>query len=171
MENINLLETKNIIFTKVSMKLIDEYLELVNDKSIQKFTLTKEKEYSREKEMSWINNVLENNDLVFSMIEKYSNKFIGNASLDKISVDEAEIAISIKNSMQNKGYGLEALKTLIRYARKELNFKSLIAIIFSNNERGLHCFQKLGFSEYKRENNVKEENGQCVDDVYLRLEL
>lgn len=65
MENINLLETKNIIFTKVSMKLIDEYLELVNDKSIQKFTLTKEKEYSREKEMSWINNVLENNDLVF----------------------------------------------------------------------------------------------------------
>lgn len=65
MENINILETDNIIFTKVSTKLIDEYLELVNDKSIQ----------------------------------------------------------------------------------------------------------KLGFSEYIRENNVKEENGKLVDDIYLRLEL
>ena len=65
MENINILETDNIIFTKVSTKLIDEYLELVNDKSIQ----------------------------------------------------------------------------------------------------------KLGFSEYVRENNVKEENGKWVDDIYLRLEL
>ncbi|MBP3457193.1 MAG: hypothetical protein PUD34_03125 [bacterium] len=42
-------ETDNILFTKVSIKLLDEYLELVNDKTIQRSTLTKEKEYSKGK--------------------------------------------------------------------------------------------------------------------------
>lgn len=54
-------ETDNILFTKVSIKLLDEYLELVNDKTIQRSTLTKEKEYSKEKELAWIQNVLNNN--------------------------------------------------------------------------------------------------------------
>ena len=42
-------KTNNILFYKVSIELIDEYLELVNDKTIQRSTLTKEKEYSKGK--------------------------------------------------------------------------------------------------------------------------
>ena len=42
-------KTDNILFYKVSIELIDEYLELVNDKTIQRSTLTKEKEYSKGK--------------------------------------------------------------------------------------------------------------------------
>lgn len=54
MNNVVIFETDNILFTKVSIELLDEYLELVNDKSIQRSTLTKEKEYSKEKELNWI---------------------------------------------------------------------------------------------------------------------
>lgn len=73
--------------------------------------------------------------------------------------------------MQNKGYGKEAIKGLIDYAKEVLHYKSLIAVIFSNNDRSLHCFQKLGFKEYEREEAVKKENGQSIDDIYLKLEL
>lgn len=164
-------ETDNIMFTKVSIELLDEYLELVNDKSIQKSTLTKEKEYSKEKELNWIQTVLDNNDLVFSMLDKNTNEFIGNISLDVINDESAEIALSIKSIMQNNGYGKEAIKGLIDYAKEVLHYKSLIAVIFSNNERSLHCFQKLDFREYKREEAVKKENDQSIDDIYLKLEL
>lgn len=164
-------ETDNILFTKVSIELLDEYLELVNDKSIQRSTLTKEKEYSKEKELNWIQNVLDNNELVFSMLDKNTNEFVGNISLDVINDESAEIALSIKSIMQNKGYGKEAIKGLINYAKEVLHYKSLIAVIFSNNERSLHCFQKLGFREYKREEAVKNENSQSIDDIYLKLEL
>lgn len=171
MNNVVIFETDNIMFTKVSIELLDEYLELVNDKSIQRSTLTKEKEYSKEKELNWIQNVLDNNELVFSMLDKNTNEFIGNISLDVINDESAEIALSIKSIMQNKGYGKEAIKGLINYAKEVLHYKSLIAVIFSNNERSLHCFQKLGFREYKREEAVKNENGQFIDDIYLKLEL
>ena len=101
-------ETDNILFTKVSIKLLDEYLELVNDKTIQRSTLTKEKEYSKEKELAWIQNVLDNNELVFSMLDKNTNEFIGNITLDDINDEVAEIALSIKSILQNRGYGLLA---------------------------------------------------------------
>ena len=171
MNNVVIFETDNIMFTKVSIELLDEYLELVNDKSIQRSTLTKEKEYSKEKELNWIQNVLDNNELVFSMLDKNTNEFIGNISLDVITDESAEIALLIKTIMQNKGYGKEAIKGLIDYAKEVLHYKNLIAIIFSNNDRSLHCFQKLGFREYKREEDVKKENGQFIDDIYLKLEL
>lgn len=164
-------KTDNILFTKASTELLDEYLELVNDKTIQRSTLTKEKEYSKEKELNWIQNVLDNNELVFSMLDKNTNEFIGNISLDAINDESAEIALSIKSIMQNKGYGKEAIKGLIDYAKEVLHYKSLIAVIFSNNDRSLHCFQKLGFREYKREEAVKMDKGQFIDDVYLKLEL
>lgn len=164
-------KTDNILFYKVSIELIDEYLELVNDKTIQRSTLTKEKQYSKEKELAWIQNVLDNNELVFSMLDKNTNEFIGNITLDDINDEVAEIALSIKSILQNRGYGKEAIKGLIDYAKEVLNYKSLIAVIFSNNYRSLHCFQKLGFKEYEREEAVKKENGQSIDDIYLKLEL
>lgn len=164
-------KTDNILFYKVSIELIDEYLELVNDKTIQRSTLTKEKEYSKEKELAWIQNVLVNNELVFSMLDKNTNEFIGNISLDVINDEDAEIALSIKSIMQNRGYGKEAIKGLIDYAKEVLHYNSLIAVIFSNNDRSLHCFQKFGFREYKREEAVKVDKGQSIDDIYLKLEL
>lgn len=167
----SIFETDNILLTKVSIELLDEYLELVNDKTIQRSTLTRKKEYSKEKELTWIQNVLDNNELVFSMLDKNTNEFIGNISLDVINDESAEIALSIKSIMQNKGYGKEAIKGLIDYAKEVLHYKSLIAVIFSNNERSLHCFQKFGFREYKREEAVKVDKGQSIDDIYLKLEL
>ncbi len=171
MEVFKLLETDNINFIKVSADLVDDYLELVNDKSIQKWTLTSEKEYTKEKELAWIQNVLDNDEVVFSMLEKKTGEFIGNASLEAIDKEKAEIAISIRKDMQGKGYGIEAIRGLIRYSKEALNLRELIAVIFSNNERSLHCFKKFGFQEYKKEDDVKIENDESVADVYLKLRL
>ena len=60
---------------------------------------------------------------------------------------------------------------IFKYAKEVLCYKGLVAVIFFNNERSLHCFQKFGFREYKREEAVKKENGQFIDDIYLKLEL
>lgn len=69
--------------------MVDEYLALVNDKDIQKMTLIKEKKYDKEKKLIWIDNVLENKELVFSMLENETYKFIGNASLKIINKENA----------------------------------------------------------------------------------
>lgn len=52
-------------------------------------TLIKEKKYDKEKKLIWIDNVLENKELVFSMLENETYKFIGNASLKIINKENA----------------------------------------------------------------------------------
>lgn len=60
---------------------------------------------------------------------------------------------------------------IFRYAKEVLYYKGLVAVIFSDNERSLYCFQKFGFKEYKRKEAVKVDKGQSIDDIYLKLEL
>ena len=74
-------ESENIDYINITEDLVDEYLLMVNDKEIQKMISTVEKSYTKDQEITWIKEALESGDYQFSMLEKGSNKFIGNVSL------------------------------------------------------------------------------------------
>lgn len=162
-------ESNNIVFVKINEKLINEYLDLVNTPSIQDLVNSKRKVISLEKELEWIKSKIENNDYVFSMLEKDTNMFIGNVELMDYDGESAELAISITEGMQNKHYGQEAITIMINYAFNVLGLEQLNAVVFSHNERSLHCLEKYGFVKYKEVKNVKQLNEKEIDDVYLKL--
>lgn len=162
-------ESNNIVFVKINEKLINEYLDLVNTPSIQDLVNSKRKVITLEKELEWIKSKIENNDYVFSMLEKDTNMFIGNVELMDYDGKSAELAISITEDMQNKHYGQEAITTMINYAFNVLGLEQLNAVVFSHNERSLHCLEKYGFVKYKEVKNVKQLNEKEIDDVYLKL--
>lgn len=95
--------------------------------------------------------------------------FIGNVELMDYDGKSAELAISITEGMQNKHYGQEAITTMINYAFNVLGLEQLNAVVFSHNERSLHCLEKYGFVKYKEVKNVKQLNEKEIDDVYLKL--
>ena len=162
-------ESNNIVFVKINEKLINEYLDLVNTPSIQDLVNSKRKVITLEKELEWIKSKIENNDYVFSMLEKDTNRFIGNVELMDYDGKSAELAISITEGMQNKHYVQEAITTMINYAFNVLGLEQLNAVVFSHNERSLHCLEKYGFVKYKEVKNVKQLNEKEIDDVYLKL--
>lgn len=75
------LSSDNIVYVKLTESLVNEYLELVNDPEIQELVSTKKKTILLSDELKWIKSKLENNDYVFTMIEKNTNEFIGNVEL------------------------------------------------------------------------------------------
>lgn len=162
--------SSNINFVRVNEKLLDDYLVMVNDLEIQRLISEKEKTYTRAGELSWIKEKLSNDDYVFSMIEKNTNKFIGNIELMDVSLESAEIGICITKGMQNKGYGSESLGKIVEYAFDYLKLKSLRAIVFSNNYRSMRMIEKYGFRKYDVVYNVKTVNNEAVDDIYFILE-
>lgn len=162
-------ESNNIVFVKINEKLINEYLDLVNTPSIQDLVNSKRKVITLEKELEWIKSKIENNDYVFSMLEKDTNMFIGNVELMDYDGKSAELAISITEGMQNKHYGQESITTMINYAFNVLGLEQLNAVVFSHNERSLHCLEKYGFVKYKEVKNVKQLNEKEIDDIYLKL--
>ena len=163
-------ESENINYFNITEDLVDEYLLMVNDKEIQKMISTVEKSYTKDQEITWIKEALESGDYQYSMLEKDSNKFIGNVSLMDVDADSCEVGICITNDMQDKHYGTEAIKRIIDYAFNDIKLKKIRAIVFSNNERSMHLVEKVGFKKTSIVENVKTVDGASVSEVSFILE-
>lgn len=164
-----ILQSENIDYVKINNELIDDYLIMVNDKEIQKSISSKERTFTYEDEENWVFNKLENKDIIFSMIERKTNEFIGNIELMDVNETSAEIGICITPKKQDKHYGIEALKTIIDHAFNKLGLNEITLIVFSNNKRAIHCYKKLGFIEYKIDKNVCKRDNEMIDDIHMKL--
>ena len=87
-----------------------------------------------------------------------------------VDADSCEVGICIKNDMQDKHYGTEAIKRIIDYAFNDIKLKKIRAIVFSNNERSMHLVEKVGFKKTSIVENVKTVDGASVSEVNFILE-
>ena len=112
---------------------------------------------------------MNNKKIAFSMVEKGSNKFIGNIELLEINNKFGELAICITPSMQNKHYGSESIIRFIKYCFEELELENIELSVYSHNEKAINLYKKLGFVEYKRDTNIGIYNNKNIDDIYMKL--
>ena len=154
-------ESNRIKFIKLSKKLVNDYLDMVNDVEVQRFISHKRKIYSLDGELEWIKSKLEENAIIFSMIEKKTNEFIGNIEIIKINNNIGEIGIAITPKKQDNHFGQEAIKRLIEYAFNELNLEGLELNVYDFNPRGIKCYEKVGF--------VIDGQGKTKEDIHMLL--
>lgn len=84
------------------------------------------------------------------MAVKQDDAIIGKAELTKHSETEAELDIVIMESYTRKGYGTEALQSLIRYAREKEWCASIAAYVRTDNEAAVKLLEKNGFQKGRR---------------------
>ncbi len=78
------------------------------------------------------------------------------------------LGISVKESYAGLGIGTRLLTQLLDWAKKNPNLEKLTLEVFSNNERGIHLYKKLGFQEEGRLlRNAKLDDGTYVDDIIM----
>jgi RimJ/RimL family protein N-acetyltransferase len=109
---------------------------------------------SRGEEEEWIKNTWkerqERRSFVFAIEETSNKKLLGTVSLfncDWIN-RSATLGIAIYDSENwGKGYGSEAIRLVLDFAFKNLNFNRVELETFDFNERAQRCFRKVGFKE------------------------
>ncbi len=144
-------ESENIIYVRPTLDLVPEYLEMVNDiENVARFIGERRELYTEEAEIEYIRNKMDNTSTMYSMLEKGTNEFIGNIEFFNRVFDEAEWGVALTAKMQNKGYGTEALKRSVEYGFNELGLKRIYLIVYVNNPRAKHVYEKCGFKEFKR---------------------
>ena len=158
-------ESDNIEYVNLSEELVSDYLEMVNDfENVRRYISKDLVKFSYESELAWVKKKLDNKDLCFSMIEKSTKKFIGNIELMDVHEKQAELGIAITASMQGKGYGSEAIRSLLRYAFKQLELEYIYLNVYKINQRAMSCYEKVGFKRYDYDNEhtiymkIKREN-------------
>lgn len=144
-------ESENIIYVRPSFDLVPEYLDMVNDiENVAKFIGDRREPLTEEQEMDYIKDKIDNNAVMFSMMEKGTDRFIGNIEFFNRVFEEAEWGIAITASMQNKGYGKEALKRSVEYGFNELGLTRIYLGVYADNPRAIHVYESCGFKEYDR---------------------
>lgn len=145
-------ESENIVYVRPSFDLVPDYLEMVNDiDNVARFIGERSEPLTEQQEIDYIKDKMDNNATMFSMLEKGTNRFIGNIEFFNRVFEEAEWGIVITTSMQNKGYGTEALKRSVEYGFNELGLNRIYLGVYVNNPRAIHVYENCGFKEYERD--------------------
>ena len=109
---------------------------------------------------NWINKqLLDENNNMFSMIEKETDEYVGNAEIIKKDGGIGEIMISSTPEKQNNHHGTEGMKSLIQYAMDHLGLKNIELYVKKDNKKAIHCYEKIGF--------IVDNNGITDNDVHM----
>ena len=152
-----MLKEKEISLRRLESTDLDFLLNLENDRSLWKVSGTT-RSFSEKEIRSYISHAKE--DIAIS--EQF--RFV--IDMDGIAVgcidlyeynwikQKAGVGIVILKKYRRKGFAKQALKSLIKYAWKELRLKQLHTGIFSDNKSSLSIFKSVGFQKTSKNNYV-----------------
>jgi len=104
-------------------------------------------------------------------IETLPGDLIGSCDLRHLD-DRARVAglgIFIGKPYWSQGYGTDAVRTICRFAFREMNLAKVELQVFSNNPRGLRAYRKVGFVEEGRLRANNFVGGTFVDTIVMGL--
>ncbi len=138
-----------IYLKKISFSNLKTCFRWLKDPQINKYLSKNIKDLTYKRELEWFNSIKNSNtDIVFSINTIKENRYIGNCGLHKIDLKNLSCELGIfigEKEFQNKGFGTDAIKTLIKFAVHSLNIKKLYLIVYEYNTRALKVYEKCGF--------------------------
>lgn len=131
----------------ISLDDVERYTEWVNDMEIGQFMLFTSSVLDMEKEKRSLQNLMDK-DVVFAIIEKDTNKCIGNCGLHQINNVHRHATFGIfigEKTFWNQGVGTEAATLILDFAFNILNLNSVNMDVMSYNKRAIRSYEKVGF--------------------------
>ena len=166
---------KKMVGQKCYLSPIDEndagkFTEWLNDLEVTQYLAMYHRVINVQNEKELLEKIAKEHN--YSIIDLENNELIGNCGyigIDHIN-QSAEVGIFIGNkNYWNKGYGTEALKLLIDYGFKALNFHNIGLRVFSFNERAKRAYEKIGFKIVGKRREVILRNKKRHDLIFMDI--
>jgi RimJ/RimL family protein N-acetyltransferase len=120
-------------------------------------------------EEKWFEGHLQTDHLIFG-IETLEGKLIGNLGVEHVDWKsrKAEIGAVIgEKEYWSKGYGTDAITTLLRFMFTEMNLHRVELKVYDYNQRAQRCYEKCGFVHEGRMRQAHFHNGQYHDELVM----
>lgn len=144
----------NIYGSKVYLRAIEErdnemLLEMINDPETEKMLGGYSWPISITDQKKWFEGQSNKANILRCIVSvKETDIAVGTVILSDIDLKNGTAEIHIKLSTKNgrgKGYGTDAVNTLVSYAFKEMRLNCIYANILTYNTASAHLFEKCGF--------------------------
>ncbi len=162
---------EKVYLAPMMMENLEKYTEWMNDFETTDYIGRSANITSLEGERKWLERNVENEGM-FCIVEKESDKLIGNIGLKDINHLHRTATLGIfigDKECRNKGYGTEAIKILLEYGFKYLNLNNIKLDVFEFNERAIRCYEKCGFKVYGRRRKCYFLNGEYYDRIEMDI--
>lgn len=149
----------------------ENYYKWMNDNEITRYTESRFYPYSMEQLQSFVTSLDgKRNDVFLAIIEKSTDKHVGNIKLGGIDWIHRAANIGIIIGEKNcwgKGYASEAIALVTDYAFQKLNLHKVWAGCYANNSGSIKAFKKAGFFEEGIQKKHCYYDGDYIDIVFL----
>jgi RimJ/RimL family protein N-acetyltransferase len=128
--------------------------------------------YAFEKSQQIVDEVIRNQDHVFSIVDLGTDGLIGRCMLFSIDHVNRHAMLGIvigEKDCWGQGYGQDAIRLLLDYAFNLLNLNSVMLGTFSFNERAIACYRKVGFREIGRRRQARIIGSKRYDAILMDI--
>lgn len=106
------------------------------------------------------------------MIDDMNGRPIGTIQLYDFNDQDKSCKLGIRIGDKNywsKGYGGDAVKTIVEYAFTQLNINRVDLRVYEYNQRAAHCYEKCGFKVEGRSRKSAFIDGDYYDEILMGL--
>lgn len=157
----DILETERICVRESTISDVEEFYRIYRDPAITRYMedLFPEKEAEQAYMKAYIDQIYGFYGYgLWTVVQKDSGRVIGRAGLSvREGYELVELGFVIETACQGQGYGYEACAAILEYARQELSFEKVQALVKEENQASKGLLEKLGF---RFEKKVTEKNGE-----------
>jgi [ribosomal protein S5]-alanine N-acetyltransferase len=149
-----ILETTRLILEEIEDSRFDDLANLLANEKVHRFfpkTLNRKESYDYLEAIR--KRQREDGVSFWAVIRKNDREFLGICGLLKQNIDtidEIEVGYRINDTFWGNGYGTEAAKGCILYAKKTLKLSSVISLILPENMQSIRVAQKNGLTLEKQ---------------------
>lgn len=165
-----ILTTPRCMIRELALDDLDDLFELYAQDGLAKYV---EPLYPKEEEIAYQRAYIDNMYRYYGygmwlIFRRDSKKLIGRAGLEHRAYPEGtelELGYLIAPEEQNKGYATEVCRSIIDFAKKELDFPRLNCLIQPENAVSIHLARRLGFRFLERTELTGEPMERYVLDL------
>ena len=153
---------------------IDRFVRWFNDPEVRRYLLMYEP-MSHAKEERWFESYLSRKDDIILAIEVREGDcwvHIGNVGLHRIDWKNRVATLGIvigEKEYWGKGYGTEAVRTMLRYAFHELGLNRVELETYSFNPRAQRCYERAGFRREGVRRQALYRDGEFHDVITMGI--
>lgn len=167
-----MIEGKLVNLRAPEMSDLERNARWVNDREVTRF-LAFRYQMSLAAEEAWLRDLASkptSYERAFFAIETKDGAHIGNTNLFDVKPEDRKAKLGIMIGEKNcwsKGYGSDALTTLLRFAFGEMNLNRVELDVFAFNERAIASYRKCGFVEEGRRRQALYKGGRYHDVLVM----
>ena len=150
-----MLEGKLVTLRSDDQADLERYFSWVSDREVTKYMTSLRYPLSLSDEQRWLDDAPRNGIAggVRLAIDTKSGDHIGGINLHRAHPEDSKAGLGVmigEKSYWSKGYGTDAIITLLRFAFHEMNLHRVWLQVLEDNERAIECYRQCGFQEEVR---------------------